>query len=172
MRPKKRWAILATMLAAAITAPPTLDACPRKCPLVPRSIQAERDAARREADESRVAQWLAQRILEDVSDTDPVLDITADEVEAATGVDASTLDPERVRERVATMLRELAVGPSGPPLLVPGGPPAPGAPAAPARAVPPGAVTPASPRVHGGAGAAGHSPAEDDSACGHTTSLH
>lgn len=112
MRVRTKLATLATVLAASVASPPADAAGPRACTVTPRSIAAEREAERREADESRVADWLARRILSDVADTDPVLDISADEVRAATGVDAATLDADRVRNRVAMKLRELAVGPA------------------------------------------------------------
>jgi len=75
-----------------------------------------------------------------------------------------------VRARVATMLRELAIGPSGPPVIVPATPPA--APEAAPGGAARRAVNAGSPHVRDGGGDAGHHPAADDSACGHTSSLH
>jgi hypothetical protein len=166
MQKHMKSAILATVLATGVAAPTVDAAGSRSCTLAPRTVAAERDAARaaarREADESRVAEWLARRILDDVADASPVLDISAAEVQAATGIDAATLDPDRVRDRVAIKLRELAVGPTGE--RAPRS--AAIAPAAPASPAPPAAIAPAS---EPGAGAAGRRAAED-SACGRTTS--
>lgn len=113
MRTKIRRALVTmTVCAASVAATSVIAAESRTCPLAPRSITAERDAQRRLADEARVVDWLAHRILADVADPDVVLDISAAEVREATGVDASTLDADRLRSRVSMKLRELAVGPT------------------------------------------------------------
>jgi hypothetical protein len=63
-------------------------------------------AALPESDEDRVAKWLIDKILNMDLYADPVVDFTASEITAATGVDATRLDLDRIRERVLARLHE------------------------------------------------------------------
>jgi len=63
-------------------------------------------AALPETDEDRVAKWLVERIQNLELYADPVVDFSAEEISAATGVDASRLDLDRIRERVLARLHE------------------------------------------------------------------
>jgi hypothetical protein len=185
MQAKSRITLVAAMLAASLAIPTV---CAFACDVVPRSVKAERDkakrdAASREADASRVADWLAQRILHDLAENDTeMVDISAEEVRAATGVDATKLDLERLREQVAAKM--LAIGPSESRSVVP----APRrAPAAKAALTPPAAKKAST--VHGAKkaaptrtakaakpdasrGGASVRRATEDSSCGRTLMRH
>lgn len=62
--------------------------------------------AQSKSDEERVADWLVERILDVDLTGDPVVDYSAAEIAAATGVDATKLNLDRIRERVQKRLRD------------------------------------------------------------------
>src|SRR5262245_5829141 len=133
MQTKSKFTLVAAVLAASVAMPTAAAlACdPPRSVAAERRDAAKREAARREADASRVADWLAQRILNDLAQDDAELvDISAEEVRAATGVDATRLDLDRLREQVAAKM--LAIGPSESRSVVPTPRPTPAAKAAPA----------------------------------------
>lgn len=62
------------------------------------------------ADESRVVDWAVEHLLELAGSDAPVIDITAENVAAATGVDVATLDAGKVRDEVTRRLLEIVGG--------------------------------------------------------------
>src|SRR5262245_29547344 len=188
MRTKSRFILVAAMLAASVAIPAVgAFACEEAARQAARREAAKREAAKREADASLVADWLAQRILQDLAQGDAdVVDISADEVRRATGVDATNLDLERLREQVAAKM--LAVGPYDARSVVPAPPAPPAVKAVPAtkakatpkaapahktaKAAPAGRTAKATKDAsHSGSGSAARR-ATEESSCGKTLLRH
>lgn len=104
MRTVRRWISPTLVIAAgAATAAPALAAAPQRCTWAPRSLSIAPAS-----DESLVADWIVGRILKLAADSGPVVEISPLEAAAATGVDLSRVDPDRVGRHVRERLRELS----------------------------------------------------------------
>ena len=78
-------------------------AAANRCGWMPRSL-----AVAPETSESRIADWIVDRILKLAADSDPILEISGAEAAAATGADLDRVDAVAVAQRVRERLRELS----------------------------------------------------------------
>lgn len=85
------------------TARPVVAVSPQRCDWTPRSV-----AAAPATEESRVADWIVARILKLAADSGPVIDISPQEVAAATGIDVNRVDSAQVAQKVRERLREMS----------------------------------------------------------------
>lgn len=93
---------ITVVVAIAALGGQALAAAPQRCTWAPRSISIAPAT-----DESRVADWIVERILKLAADSGPVVEISPLEVAAATGVDLKRVDPDQVGRQVRERLREL-----------------------------------------------------------------